>query len=122
MRQLFIQSVSTLIILLGIAVVPASGWLERSNANLEHIQSDSELKSKAFQILKKKCNTCHRKQNPFMVFNEKNMVRRATKIYRMVFIERKMPKGNLIKLTGEEYRTLEKWLLTQKLFKDGNNH
>ena len=34
----------------------------------------------------------------------------------MVFAERRMPKGNEIRLTYEEYATLEKWLFTQEIF------
>ena len=78
--------------------------------------SDSLLKKEAFEILNTKCNACHRKQNPFMIFNEKNMSRRASKIHRMVFIERRMPKGDEVRLTNEEYVKLEKWLFTQDIF------
>ena len=75
-----------------------------------------QLKKSALQILTTKCNVCHRKKNPFMVFNEKNMSKRAPKIYKAVFIDRKMPKGDEIKLTHEEYTKLEKWLFTQQIF------
>ena len=74
------------------------------------------LKKEALKILKTKCNMCHKKQNPFMIFNERNMVKRAPKIYQMVYIDRKMPKGDDIKLTNEEYIALEKWLLTQNIY------
>ena len=74
-----------------------------------------DLKKEALKILKAKCNVCHRKQNPFMLFNRRNMVRRAPKIYKMVFVDRRMPKGNQIRLTKEEYENLEKWLLTQNI-------
>ena len=78
--------------------------------------SSEQLKKEVFEILDNKCNVCHRKKNPFMVFNPKNMVKRAPKIYRMVFIEQRMPKGDEIKLTHEEYTKLEKWLFTQEIF------
>ncbi|NQZ77724.1 MAG: hypothetical protein HRT61_16715 [Ekhidna sp.] len=78
--------------------------------------ADNTLKKQALKILETKCNVCHRKQNPLMVFKEKNMSKRAKKIYKMVFKERKMPKGNDIRLTNEEYITLEKWLFTQEIF------
>jgi uncharacterized membrane protein len=78
--------------------------------------SDDKLKKEVFETLETKCNVCHRKQNPFMVFNEKNMTKRAKKIYKMVFLEKKMPKGNEIGLTKEEYINLEKWLFTQNIF------
>lgn len=64
----------------------------------------------AFRVLEKKCNVCHRKKNPFMVFKPKNMERRARKIYRAVFIQQRMPKGDAPGLTVEEYRTLKTWL------------
>lgn len=51
-----------------------------------------------------------------MIFKEKNMEKRAKKIYQNVFVERSMPKGNEIRLTEEEYATLEKWLFTQEIF------
>lgn len=76
---------------------------------------DEKLKKEAFKILDTKCNVCHRKQNPFMVFNEKNISRRAKKIYQMVFVERRMLKGNEIQLTNEEFIKLKKWLFTENI-------
>ncbi len=78
--------------------------------------SSDPLKKAAFEILDEKCNVCHRKKNPFMVFNSKNMSKRAPKIYQMVFVERKMPKGDDVRLTAEEYSKLEKWLFTQNIY------
>jgi hypothetical protein len=43
--------------------------------------SANDLKAEAFAILNAKCNTCHRKQNPFRVFTLKNMNRHAARIY-----------------------------------------
>ncbi|HAA13736.1 MAG TPA: hypothetical protein DCE41_19400 [Cytophagales bacterium] len=71
------------------------------------------LKTAALEVLKAKCNVCHRKQNPFMVFTERNMAGKARKIYRAVFVQRIMPKGNEIRLASAERATLEKWLSTQ---------
>ena len=79
-------------------------------------KTSDPLKKETLQILENKCNICHRKKNPFMVFNEKNAPKRAKKIYQMVFVERKMPKGNEVRLTNEEYIKLEKWLFTQNIF------
>lgn len=73
------------------------------------------LKMQALEILETKCNVCHRKQNPLMIFKEKNLEKRAAKIYSMVFIERRMPKAGGAPLTSEEYATLEKWLNTQNI-------
>jgi len=74
------------------------------------------LQREALEILQTKCNICHRKQNPLMVFKEKNMSKRAKKIYKQVFIEKRMPKGDEIRLSNEEYIALEKWLFTQEIF------
>ena len=78
--------------------------------------SNENLREDAFEILEKKCNVCHRKQNPFMVFNKKNMTKRAKKIYQMVFLEQRMPKGSNIRLNKGEYSTLKKWLMTQEIY------
>jgi uncharacterized membrane protein len=80
------------------------------------IMAVNQLKEEAFRILDTKCNGCHRKQNPFMIFSEKNMSKRAKKIYRMVFIERRMPKGNEVQLTQSEYNVLNRWLKTENTF------
>ena len=74
-----------------------------------------EVKKEAFEILKNKCNVCHRKQNPFKIFSLKNMDKNASKIYQQVFVKRRMPKGDNIKLTNQEYQTLENWLNTHNL-------
>lgn len=75
-----------------------------------------QLKEEALQILDAKCNVCHRKQNPFMVFNEGNISKKARKIYQLVFVDQRMPKGNEVRLTEGEYDQLEKWLKTQKIY------
>ncbi|MEO0468678.1 MAG: hypothetical protein AAF206_03585 [Bacteroidota bacterium] len=68
------------------------------------------LKEAAFQVLNTKCNVCHRKKNPFMVFKLKNMEKRAERIYQAVFVSRRMPKGDDIQLTENEYTSLRQWL------------
>lgn len=72
--------------------------------------SANDLKAEAFAILDAKCNTCHRRQNPFRVFTLKNMNRHAARIYKQVFVYRRMPKGNAPRLTDLEYRTLKLWI------------
>lgn len=72
----------------------------------------TSLSDEALLILEKKCNTCHRKQNPFMVFNKKNMNRRVDKIYIAVFISKRMPKNNETPLSELEYNTLKRWAET----------
>jgi uncharacterized membrane protein len=84
------------------------------------INISNVLKAAAFKILNTKCNVCHRKRNPFMIFNQKNMVRRAPRIYRAVFVDQRMPKGDEVRLTKEEYTILKKWLNTQKTINNGN--
>ena len=79
------------------------------------LYSGDLLRIEVVEILDAKCNVCHRKKNPFMIFNTKNMEKRAKKIYNAVFINKRMPKGNEIQLSAEEYQTLEKWLLTQNI-------
>ena len=74
--------------------------------------NDDSIKTKALKILENKCNVCHKKRNPFMIFKLKNMDRRAKKIYKQVFVKKRMPKGDEIKLTVEEYNTLETWINT----------
>ena len=78
--------------------------------------SNEKLKKDAFEVLDVKCNSCHRRQNPLMVFKPQNMEKRAKKIDQMVFVERRMPKGNEFKLTDKEYNQLEKWLRTQAIY------
>jgi uncharacterized membrane protein len=110
------------LILIGIiqaTIILHGAYFQTSEAAGTAISSDmhaANLEREALEILETKCNVCHKKQNPFMVFKEKNMSKRAKKIYQMVFIERKMPKGNEIRLTNEEYLTLEKWLKTQDIY------
>ena len=77
---------------------------------------DAKLQKEAFDILEEKYNVCHRKQNPFMRFNVKNMEKRAPKIYKTVFIDRRMPKGDKFPLSIEEYNKLQKWLHTQNIY------
>lgn len=110
---LWLGTITAVLILFSSFDTPPEG----ANEHLPMLStSEKTLKKQAFEILDTKCNVCHRKQNPFMIFKEKNISKRAKKIYQMVYIERKMPKGNDIRLTNEEYTTLEKWLFTQEIF------
>lgn len=76
----------------------------------------SDPKEAAFKVLNTKCNVCHRKKNPFKVFSPKNMGKHAQKIYQQVFVLKRMPKGEEIKLTEEEYCILKNWLATENIF------
>lgn len=109
MRQLKFILFQFLIILLG-GVLSAVQIAEGAD-----MVGFSPLKESAYEILDSKCNTCHRKQNPFKVFSYKNMEKHAPKIYKQVFVKRRMPKGNEHHLTKEEYDVLEQWLLTQNI-------
>lgn len=73
------------------------------------------LKLQAFYILDSKCNVCHRKKNRFRVFSLKNMDRQASKIHQQVFIKKRMPKGDEIKLSEAEYQTLKDWLTSKNI-------
>ena len=84
--------------------VPLVVYNEAVNENLK--------KTAALKILKNKCNVCHKKRNPFMIFKEKNMDKRAKRIYKEVFVTKRMPKGDEVKLTEDEYKILENYLLT----------
>ena len=74
---------------------------------------------KVFQILDNKCNVCHRKQNKRRVFTSNNMDTWANAIYKQVFIKKRMPKGNKIKLTANEYQELLTWITSTKSKQNG---
>lgn len=78
-------------------------------------EQEPDFRIAVLRILETKCNQCHRRQNPFMIFKERNLEKRAKKIYRQVFELKRMPKGDEYTLTEKEYRTLRQWLKTQKL-------
>ena len=99
----------------GFTLLTQEAILRESNSQMV-LKPVEDIKQKAFQILETKCNVCHRKKNPFMVFSLKNMEKRAPKIHKQVFIKRRMPKGNEIKLTNTEFATLKTWLETQNIY------
>lgn len=72
-------------------------------------QLEDKLKKEALEVLNSRCNSCHRKQNPFMIFTHKNMDRRIDKINEQVFIKRRMPKGDN-QLSTEERVRLKNWI------------
>ncbi|MCR9080776.1 MAG: hypothetical protein NXH89_00025 [Cyclobacteriaceae bacterium] len=106
-------SVLTGVLFLGSSFIPLE---ELEPVNFQYAASeDLQIEREVLKILQTKCNVCHQRQNPFMVFKEQNISRRAGKIYQMVFIERSMPKGTDYQLTEEEYSQLKNWLLKQKI-------
>ncbi len=104
-------------ILFGIAIILSFQLPEDQKVEiLKSSQKVVDLRLEALQILKTKCNVCHEKKNPRRVFNLENMSDLAPKIYKQVFVKRRMPKGNEIQLSDKEYNTLKQWLLTKKIF------
>ncbi len=92
-------------ILLIIALSLAAGSLSAGAG-----QPDNDLKKAALGVLVQKCNVCHRSANPGRVFTAANMESLAPRIYKQVFVKRRMPKGRTVKLTGEEGQQLKSWL------------
>ena len=83
---------------------------------LPPLTQDTEvLKKEALEVLVTQCNVCHRKKNPFMVFKAKNMSKRAERIYRAVFVEKRMPKGTENRLTEVESQKLKNWLVSENI-------
>jgi uncharacterized membrane protein len=74
---------------------------------------DSPVRDNALKVLVEKCNVCHRRQNPRKVFTETNMDELAPAVYRQVFVKKRMPRGNTIKLTEAEQQALLDWLKTR---------
>lgn len=79
------------------------------HAQTREVMSDASLKQDALAVLVHKCNICHRSATPKRVFNYQNMDKYAAKIYKQVFIKKRMPKGEKIKLNENELLLLKKW-------------
>lgn len=117
MRHSTTKTFKLFAILIVIAIIPSFRLAELPQPKKVLLDEEVvDMKQVAFQILNTKCNVCHRRKNPFMVFSMKNMERRAAKIYKQVIITKRMPKGNQIKLTNEEYTRLKQWLQTQNIY------
>ncbi|MCR9288754.1 MAG: hypothetical protein NXI23_15365 [Bacteroidetes bacterium] len=69
---------------------------------------------KAFQILDNKCNVCHRRRNKRRIFTIENMNTYANDIYKQVFVKKRMPRGEKIKLSPNEYQELSIWISSTK--------
>ncbi len=111
MRQ-FQRHLQLAILLIGVAVLPA---LSLSTTQKE-VHQTNEPKLNALKVLQTKCNVCHKSRNPGKVFNLDNMSVLAPKIYKQVFLKKRMPKGKTNKLTNEEYVTLQNWLNTENIY------
>jgi uncharacterized membrane protein len=91
-------------------------WTLSLYIQLPHaLDRQAQIKQNAFSVLNTKCNACHAQQNPRMVFTLENMDKHARKINRQVFVLKRMPKGNVIKLSEGERDALKEWvnLITQ---------
>ncbi|GEM_PF-1248228 len=99
--------IAGIILLMSAAPKPSANNMTTMNPPVK--DSTEELKAQALKVLETRCNVCHKKKNPFMLFKEKNMEKRAEKINKMVFITGRMPKGDT-PLTQKEYDTLKNWI------------
>ena len=80
------------------------------SASADFYKSEPAVKVQAYHILKAKCNVCHERKNKKRVFTLDNMDGYGKKIYKQVFKWKRMPKGNDIQLTPEEYEHLKTWI------------
>lgn len=78
----------------------------------EQTSDPSAQQKAAFEVLEQHCNECHRKDRPRRVFTLDNMTDFAPKIYRQVFVAKRMPKGKeqRERMTPEELETLRIWV------------
>jgi uncharacterized membrane protein len=90
-------------------------WLQHFEVDIKaySFQNDNPQKRKALEILENKCNACHYLQNPRKVFTYNNMDILAPKIYKQVYVKKRMPKGNPLLLNKEERDVLLNWLKTK---------
>ena len=101
------------VVLLLIAALASFPFHTNHAAPREVLTEDARLKQTALSVLVQKCNVCHKTYNPGKVFTADNMETLAPKIYKQVFVKRRMPKGRDIKLTPEEEQLLSRWLETK---------
>ena len=118
MRQIKITPYKFSVILLGVVIFPAFKVLDEPiPAQSIHLITEAvNIKSDVLKVLKSKCNVCHETKKPSKVFTSNNMSMLAPKIYKQVFIKKRMPKGNKIRLTNKEYDILKRWLLTLNIY------
>jgi len=105
-----------LVISISTALFSENAWANPTKETYFKLESSEiepqskDLQKQAFSILENKCNTCHRKKNPFMIFSKKNMTKRSDKINKQVFELKRMPKKEGVPLTEYEYNILKKWI------------
>jgi uncharacterized membrane protein len=89
-----------------VLLLSSSTSLLSASARLPH----DDAKQAALTVLEQKCNVCHRSANPGKVFTIDNMEGLAPKIYKQVFVKRRMPRGRNIRLTTAESQALKTWV------------
>jgi len=82
----------------------------RNQAREAESKREVPAKDNALRVLHEKCNVCHRRQNPRKVFTEANMDGLASAVYKQVFVKKRMPRGNTIKLTEADEKALLDWI------------
>lgn len=87
------------------------GQITTTTHQINHVDS---VTLKAFQILDAKCNVCHLNRNRKRVFTPENMNKWSDEVYKQVFVRKRMPKGNKIRLDAEEYSLLFTWIKSEK--------
>ena len=104
-----------LLIFVGILIIPFFQNVDAGKAIASNISIEAvNIKLSALKVLQQKCNVCHQSQNPRKVFTIMNMSEMAPKIYKQVFVKKRMPKGNDNQLTEKEYSTLKQWIKSEK--------
>lgn len=101
--------------IISFTAIIACGCITYSGAHAQSVKSQNQsvIKQNAFIVLNMKCNVCHRSKNPRKVFTTTNMEKYAQKIYKQVFVKKRMPKGNKIKLSSKDLSALKDWLHDQ---------
>lgn len=70
-------------------------------------QTPNPIYTKALEVLENRCNTCHKKHNPFKIFKAKNLEKYAPLIYQQVFEYKRMPKDGSKLSTSEQEALLD---------------
>lgn len=100
----------SLIVLGGFSPAPLPTTVQAVNSSRN---SADPIQEKALLILQSKCNECHGRKKKKAVFTIDNMNGYAKKINKQVFIKKRMPKGDEVKLTEKERESLKEWVELQ---------
>lgn len=71
------------------------------------VSGTDSIEQKALDVLEHRCNTCHRKQNPFKIFKAKNLKKYAPLIKQQVFELKRMPKDGSTLSEAEQEALLD---------------